>query len=107
MTKVQNSLHKNLVDELNVMNTVVPDCAAPVLYICLSQEFSIVNSPEIRMENCDLLPIIFDIVVGLLFPSKKNSNFNIFLNHFVIHSKYIELFAERDDDSYDEASEMS
>ena len=43
------------------------------------------------MENCDLLPIIFDIVVGLLFPSKLTNS--VKWKGFII--SFLEFFPEK------------
>lgn len=48
------------------------------------------------MENCDLLPVIFDVVVSLLFPSKT-----IVLFIFRLDFK-MKLISETDDDMDDE-----
>lgn len=36
--------------------------------------------PAAKMENCDLIPVLIDVVVGLIFPSEKTIYRSLFID---------------------------
>lgn len=53
------------------------------------------------MENCDILPVIFDFVVGFLFPCKQHQFYNseIFILQNLIQYDFL---SANDDDNADQ-----